>query len=186
VGSRCLTLPSSGPAFGSPLKSNVRRLWSRRTRPSLKGRATTLSQGHPALQSSPTFPLLLPFHCVARHSRRGPSFPLRWRPAYGTLPAISRQITGRRVTQPGLGVSRLPRRLRSRNFCRSCAYLLALHTASSLATFEATIEHARTVLHRSLCSRLRSESAVRWRARSAHILACLVIEARAGWFSAAA
>ena len=41
-----LTIPSSGRAFGTPLKSNVRRLWSRRARSSLKIRAIALSQGH--------------------------------------------------------------------------------------------------------------------------------------------
>ena len=37
---RGLTLPSSGPAFGRPLKSNVRRLLSRSSSSSLKVRAT--------------------------------------------------------------------------------------------------------------------------------------------------
>jgi len=43
---RHLTLPSSGRAFGTPLKSNVRRLWSRRARSSRKVRAIALSQSH--------------------------------------------------------------------------------------------------------------------------------------------
>jgi len=86
-----LTLPSSGPAFGGPLKSNVRRLWSRRTRSSVQGWVTSLSQRHLALRSSPTRTQLLLSPRVAGHGRLGPSVPLRWRPAHSILSAVSLQ-----------------------------------------------------------------------------------------------
>jgi len=84
-----LTLPSSGPAFGGPLKSNVRRRWSRRTRSSVQGWVTSLSRRHLALRSSPTRTQLLLYPRVAGHGRLGPSVPLRWRPAHGIRSAIS-------------------------------------------------------------------------------------------------
>jgi hypothetical protein len=61
-----------------------------------------------------------------------------------------------------------------------------VHPGSSLAAFEATIEHARTVLHKSLCFSCTAHLPFVAYSRSAHIVAHLVIEARARRFSAAA
>jgi len=55
-----LTLPSSGPAYGGPLKSYVRRLWSRCPNSSVKVRAASLSLrrhlAHRSLSASVSWP----------------------------------------------------------------------------------------------------------------------------------
>ena len=181
-----LTIPSSGPAYGSPLKSNVRRLWSRLARPSVQARVAALSRAHLASQSSPTRALLLPCRRIARHGLRGPSVPLRWRPAHGTRSAISlRSRSARHAARFGLPRER-DRKLRPRRFGRSSISLGEPHAASSLATFEATIEHARTVLLRSLCFSCAAHLPFVAYTRLACICACLAFEARTRRFSSAA
>ena len=66
----------------------------------------------------------------------------------------------------------------------SSSNLEAPHAASSLAAFEATIEHARTVPHQSLRFSCAARLPFVERARSAHIRASLVIEASARRFPA--
>ena len=137
---RGLTLPSSGRAFGTPLKSNVRRLWSGSSSPSLKIRATRL--------------------------------PLRRRSAVGAQKSASVYLGAHHSLHSGLG--------------RSCKPISADLRASRFPRIEATIEHARTVLHQSLCFSCAARLPFVGHARSAHIRSCLVIEARARRFSSAA
>jgi len=69
---------------------------------------------------------------------------------------------------------------------RSCKPISADLRASRFPRIEATIEHARTVLHQSLCFSCAARLPFVGHARSAHIRSCLVIEARARRFSSAA
>jgi len=75
------------------------------------------------------------------------------------------------------------RKLRPRRFGRSSVCLGTLRAASSPEAFEATIEHARTVLHQSPLLSCAAHLPLVERARSACICACLVIEAGARRFS---
>jgi len=91
------------------------------------------------------------------------------------------------AAQSGLGSPReRDRKLRPSRFGRSSSSLEAPHAASSLAAFEATIEHAPTVPHQSLCFSCAARLPFVGRARSAHIRVYLVIEARARRFSSGA
>jgi len=150
-----LTLPSSGPAYGGPLKSNVRRLWSRRARSSRKVRGIALSQSHLPHKARAWSVFIR--HASSRpgaHGKRAERF----------APARSR------ASIPKFGSFGAP------TFEHFSA-------ASNLTAFEATIKHARTVLPQSLCFSCAARLPFVGRARSAHIRVYLVIEASARRFS---
>jgi len=123
---------------------------------------------------------------IAGHGQRGLSVPLRWWPAHGLRSAVRLWSRSERLAAWPGHITRARPLASSMQVWPFGLRFAAFHPASSLATFEATIEHARTVLHQSLCFVYAAHLPVVGFARSARILARLVIQARARRFSAAA
>jgi hypothetical protein len=114
--------------------------------------------------------------------------PLRWRSAHA-----SRLSAGRWSWLPQQETPRLPSSAArgkvlplSRRSAMASHVRYPVHPGSSLSAFEATIEHDRAVLHKSLCFSCAAHLPFVEHARSAHLLVRLAIKARARRFTSAA
>jgi hypothetical protein len=110
---------------------------------------------------------------AARRRLLGPPVPLRWRSAHASRPSVSRWSW--LSQQATLRLPLLAARGKVLPLSRRSAMVshigYSAHPGSDLAAFEATIEHARMVLHQSPCFCFRSESAVHPPHQRSHVLA---------------